>query len=320
MVKKSFFKQLTKAEIKKKKFVEISHLIDVETLSNDEFTIIPNQVPRGYDSARKFMKHGTEVKLKRVYSITQSIQLSNTPIQLREKAFDSIKRHTLCGYTFLPLGRDKRKRKISLVECLEGVRIFAYSHQVSGSRIKVKPYSDSLKVRQEGAEVIIEVPSRTEKSERIQLKLLSMPFVDSPEKYGITNNLSSDHSCPSKRFNIRYRYSDDKEASGIFNLCCHEMAGNLELIQSEWDKNKNLIPLQMCQFAIPTQKTVDYYLRWERNILTRDEELKSEDKLRKPNRADKEIGLWAFVEAFGYDETFYSRESRDGHVKDYIWI
>ena len=75
----------------------------------------------------------------------------------------------------------------------------------------------------------------------------------------------------------------------------------------------------MCPFAIPTQETVDYYLKWENNVLVRDESLRCRDKLRKPNRAEKEIGLWALVEALGHDRTFYSRQSRDGDVRDYSW-
>jgi len=75
----------------------------------------------------------------------------------------------------------------------------------------------------------------------------------------------------------------------------------------------------MCQFAIPSQLGVDYYLKWENNVLVKDRSLKCKDKLRKPNRADKEIGLWMLVRNLKHDKTFFSKEGRDGFLRDYNW-
>jgi hypothetical protein len=324
MAKKAFFYENRKSQIKQKERADIDGFIQEEgirviaDLQPGEYAVIPEIVPRGYSSARQFMKHGPEVKPKRMTSIREAISMAKTPVQLREEAFNSLNSQDYCGYTFMPLGRDERKRKVSLIECLEGARIFAYANQ-SGFPIKVKAYSDAKRVRKDGAEVIVDVPSRTKKQGRMQYKLNSVPMVDSPEKYAISLNIGSDHSCPSKRFNIRYKYSDDKESSGIVNLCAHEIAGYLELIQKTWEEDKNMVPLQMCQFAIPTQETVDYYLRLENNVLVEDPRLKSKDKLRKPNRAEKEIALWGLVQGLGHDRTFFSTKSRDGSVGDYNW-
>lgn len=318
MLKKTFFRQDILSEIKKKDFVEVTALLEILNLKSNEYTIIQELVPRGYESARKFMKHGPEVKPKRFYTLEQALEDGRTPVQLRELAFNNLKGHNYCGYSFLSIGIDRRKRKVSLCECLEGQRIFAYSHK--GSFIKVRAYADAKIVRREGAEIVIGVPSRTEREKRIQFKLINVPIIDSPEKYKIALNIGSDHSCLAKRFNIRYRYSDDKESSGIFNICAHEIAGYLKLIEQEWEDNKNIIPLQMSQFAIPSQETVNYYLKLENNVLVRDENLIRKDKLRKPNRAEKEIALWALVEAYGHDRTFFAKSSRDGNLRDYNWM
>jgi len=319
--KKQFFKEDTKSEILGKNYVdslELGGLEVVGSLDNDEYTVVREFVPRGYESARKFMKHGPEVKPRRLHSIDQAVFLSKTPVQLREGAFNSITGINYCSYSFVPLGNDSRKRKVSLIECLEGARLFAYSYQ-SGTGIKVKPYADSKRVRIDGAEVVVEVPSRTKDERRMKFKLTSVPFVDSKEKYVVSLNIGSDHSCPSKRFNIRYRYSDDKESSGVVNMCAHEIAGYLQLVSYAMQEHKNLIPLQMSQFAIPSQETVDYYLKWCNNVLVKDEVLESKDKLRKPNRAEKEIALWVLVKALGHDRTFYADRSIDGNIKDYNW-
>lgn len=318
MVKKNFFKEATIGEIKRKNKIKIDSLYDIINLKQNEYTILNLFIPKNYENSRKFMKHGPEVKPARHYSLEQAIKIRKTPVQLREEAFNKIQSHEFCGYSFMPLGKDKRKRKVSLVECLEGARIFAYSHQ-KNAPIKIKPYADAKRVAKEGAEVVVKVPSRTKKERKLQFKLTSVPFKDSLEKYAISLNIGSDHSCPAKRFNIRYRYSDDKENSGIFNICAHEIASYLELIQQEWEKKKNMIPVQMCQFAIPTQETVNYYLKLENNLLIYNENLKNKNKLRKPNRAEKEISLWALVKHLGYDKTFFSKKSRDGDVADYKW-
>jgi len=318
MTKKTFFKDATKAKIAKKKLVEIAELSDIIKLKPDEFTIISPLVPRGFESTRKFMKHGLEVKPKRYYSLDQAVIDGRTPVQLREQAFDNFKGDNFCGYSFLPIRRDRRKRKVSLIECLEGARIYAYSNQVRRTEIKIKPYADSERVRRDGAEIICNVPSRTQGKSRTEFKLISVPVVDCSEKHIVSLNISSDHSCGAKRFNIRYKYPDDREGSGIVNICAHEIAAYLKVIDYYWDK-KNIIPLQMCQFAIPTQEIVDFYLRFGNNVLVKDNSLQCKDKLRKPNRGDKEVGLWLLVKELDHDKTFYSKKSRDGDVADYNW-
>ncbi len=319
-MEKTFFKPSTKTQIKDKNLVEVVRITDVSRLPPESFIILPETiVPKGFESARKFMKHGPEVKPKRYHTLDEALRDGRTPVQLREQAFDNLDLGvSYCGYTFMPIGTDRRKRKISLIECLEGARLFAYAHQMKGTGIDVKPYDNSKRVRIDGAEVVCNVPSRTKGEPRSKLKLMSVPIVDSPEKHKISLNLGSDHSCGSKRFNIRYTYTDDKEGSGIVNLCAHEIAANLEVIQHYMD-SKNLTPLQMSQIAIPTQEMVDYYLKWENNVLIRDSNLKSKDKLRLPNRAEKEIALWEMVRELGHDRTFYSRASRDGSVAEYNW-
>lgn len=317
MTKKTFFKDTTKAKIKKKTLVEVGDLPEIDTLQFNEYVIVNSIVPRGYGSPKKFLKHGEEVKIKRYRRMGDAIRDGKTPVQLREDAFDAIQGREFCGYSIMPLGRDRRKRKTSLVTCMEGARIFSYANQVRGTGIKTKAYADAQRVRFEGAEALVEVPSRQVGERRYQFKLMSVPMKDDPQKYAIVSNLGSDHVCGHNRFKIRYRFMNDKECSGITNVCPHEVAGYLQLVQREWEDNKNVIPLQMSPYAIPSQKTVDYYLKWENNVLVRD--LNTQEGLRKPNIAEKEIGLWAYVNINGHDKTFYSTSTKDGRLADYNW-
>ena len=320
--KKTFFRENTKSEIKKKTFVdfeEVGEIPMIASLEPHEYTVIPDNLPKGHESARKFMKHGQEVKIKRFYSLEQALNDRRTPVQLRDYAFNNLKHNNFCSYSLMPfLVGDQRKRKIPLRECLQGAWIFAYAHQVTGP-IKYKAYADSRRVKAEGAESVFQVPSRTEGKERYEIKFSSLPYVDSPEKYAIAHSIFTDHSCKSKRFSIRFRRMEDKESSKVFNFCAHDIAAYLQYIQGESEENKNIIPLQMSQFAIPTQETVDFYLRLRNNVLVEDKSIKAKDKLRKLNDANEEIALWDFVKALGHDKTFYARASRDGNVQDYNW-
>ncbi len=324
MPHKQFFREATKGEIKAKHLVDIfgdefhsKGVIAIANLRPDEYATVP--VPDDYESGRKFKKHGDEVKLKRYRTAEDAVTDAKTPVQIRKQKFNGLYSHKYCSYSFMPLsGNDWRKRKVPLVECLEGARLYAYMNQVPGTFARVKAYSDAKRVEIEGAEVAFEVPSRRDEIRRYQGKLVSVPMIDAPEKFAIAPSIGSDHSCSSKRFSIRYMYLDDKETSKVFNFCAHEIAAYLKLIEQQ-KKEESLVPLEMCEFAIPSQKTVDYYLRILNSTLIRDENIKAKDKLRKPNKADIELMLWAWVKELKHDRTFYSDKARDGRVKDYNW-
>ncbi len=321
--KKAFFREATKTEVKRKKFVSLKELGGVKNLTelidSNNYTVIPCHMPRGYDSPEKFMKHATEVKPMRTYSLAHALTIGKTPVQLREEAFNKLNHPFYCCYSIKPFGVDSRTRKIPLTECVEGARIKAFSHQVKGEEIEVRPYDEAKAIWKEGVEILVHVPSRTEEKEKYEILLSSVPIIDCREKYALSLKFDSDHVCKSKRFKIRYRYEDEKIKSKVVNICAHEIAGYLEVIDFFWNEKKNDIPLQMSQFAIPTQDTVDFYLTLERNVLIYDSSLKTKDKLRKPNRADKEIELWNRVRELKHDRTFFARKNRDGNVRDYNW-
>ena len=222
-MKKTFFKDNTKAQIKKKNLVETGFL-EATNIDSNEYLISFPPFPGNSESARKFMKHGNEVLPRRQYTLNQAIKERLTPVQMREEAFTYLNGPFYCSYSFMPLGKDQRKRKVSLVECLEGARIYAYVNQVNLAEINVKPYDNAKRVAKDGAEIVVEVPSRTKGEPRTKFKLMNIPVVDSPEKYALAPNFSSDHSCGNKKFKIRYSYESSKESSQVFNICAHEIA------------------------------------------------------------------------------------------------
>ena len=322
--KKTFFRDTSLAQIRKKRLVRVplSQIVDI---SDDEYIIIDPLFAGNAQSARKFIKHGPEVKLRREKTIQQAIRDKLTPVQMRAEDFNLLNGTFNCAYSFMPLGKDKRKRKVSLRSCLEGARIYAYAHQVEGigrerPEIIVKPYDKARRVALEGADIIVKMPSRRQKHPRIEFKFTSVPVVDCPEKYAICLNLGSTHSCPLKQYRIRYKFDWQKESSQVVNICAHEVAGFLAIIDHYYNKEKNIVPLQMSQFAVPTQAMVDYYIKLNNNLLIRDNKLVSKHQLRKLRVADIEVGLWSRVKEKRHDATFFPVGSVDGNIRDYKWV
>jgi len=315
---KLFFQEPTATTIEN--YIYVRHISEdfidnILDISDDEAVIIEGDlIPEGFRSPRKFIKHGKEVKLKRYKSLEHIVKSRKTPVQLREEAFNKIQNNAYRGYSFKPfMAPDKRTREVSLVECLEGIRIYCYANQqIEGkpSISIVKSYKDSSGVEKDGADIIVKVPSRIKKMARYNIKFMSVPIVDSRMKWGIAYGISTDHNCMHKKYLIRFKYKNDKETSRQFNFCAHEIAGYLEIIDHFHNKHKNLIPLQMSQFAIPTQYTVDFYKKLCNNSLIR-----KDSQVRKLNKAEKEILLWGLVYKLDHDSTFYATEK----VKDYNW-
>ncbi len=319
---KTFFKEPTAGKILKyERIKEIRENIvnNIMGLGEHEAGVIyADLIPRTYESPRKFMKHGTDVKLHRFSSLEDVLEKRLTPVQIREIAFNKIYNIPYCGYSIKPFaGTDQRTRKVSLVECVEAAKLYKYSNpSEKKSSIIIKPYDDARRVAKDGAEIIAIVPSRTENQDRHKFKFSSVPVTDNNDKYGIAYNISTDHSCSSKRFNIRYKFKDDKESSRVFNFCAHEIAAYMSIIDHYWNNDKNIIPLQMSQFAIPTQKTVDYYDKLCNNALI---QTSYDVKPRKLNNAEKEILLWNLVYKEKHDATFFSRKGRDKDLREYRW-
>jgi len=323
---KKFFKQPKKSMILKSThprsagddLVNIIRKIEEGQSIIIERGIIPDSGK--FSTPRKFLKHGPELKLKRFSSLKEYLEINTakrpTPVQLRDKAFLEMGDHSFCGISFIPItGNDKRKRKISLVESLAGAWIFAYEHQINNG-IEIRAYQESRRVEFEGAIITVRVPSRTKGKRRYEFTLDSVPVVDSQYKIAIAHSIrSSGHDCKRKEYGFRFRYSGDKENSDVFNFCAHEIAAYLEVINYFLNERKNIIPLQMSQFPIPTTLAVDFFKRLCDSTLIRDNQSRYKDKLRKLNQAEKEILLWDLVYKEGPDATFFATEK----VEKYDW-
>jgi hypothetical protein len=318
-MRKSYFSSPTAAEIKRtnKLFRETDKYVDrILNLSPEQaLVILGDMVPDEYISSKKFFKHGKDVKIKRFRTLDDVIVNSGYPSQSRKKAFDNLPDNLFSSYSFKPIvGTDKTTKRIPLVECFEGAKLYCYIHQDTGNlfspEINVKPYDDSSKVVYEGAEILLKVPSREKKHNRYEFKFSSVPVADHQNKFGIGYSIKTDHVCGSKRFNIRYNNILSRDKSKVDTFCAHEIAGYFSIIDSY--KELSLVPYEMNQFAIPNQFSINFYNKLDNNCLIH---TWSGNKPRKLNRAEKEILLWDLVRKFDHDTLF----AHSGKLRDLNW-
>ncbi len=276
------------------------------------------------EASRKFMKHGPEVKFPRFSSAYHAIKTMQqgriVPVDLRAKEFDA----SLGPYnsmSYLPIiGNDNRKRKIPLIEVVDGAKLYRYS-ECQGTPIKVTPYHNAKRVGIEGAAIDVRVPSRTPHQPSYQLSILGVPIVDNAQKYVIATSLISDHTCADMRHRKRYTWEHSNENSRVFNWDAHSIAGVYAMMDFMWDTHHNLIPLQMSMIPLPSQKLVDIseVLRYQTVVRTKEDPSQKDEKTYPLNNAEREIGLHAAVQRLGHNQTLFSSKKRDGDLREYRW-
>jgi len=137
MVKKSFFREPSVAVIRQREMVLSSEnaVEELINLNDGQYLVINSPLLNtrfdvSLDGARKFLKHGSRVFAGRARTIEQAIADGKIPLDLRREGYDKVKGRDIdfACYSFVPLiGNDQRIRRVSLVQVLDGARIFGYS-------------------------------------------------------------------------------------------------------------------------------------------------------------------------------------------------
>lgn len=326
MGKKPFLSEPSVAEIKQRdsRISRNNVVLELQNLDEDEYLITASPLLGAYQNEPiKFLKHGAEVPIHRYRTIAQAERDRRIPLDLRRRAYEQVRERAVdfSCYSFMPLiGNETRRRRISLVQILDGARIYAYSQQQQGVEIKVVPYDNARGVKKDGASVIVDVPSAEKKSPRNKFKFTSVVVADDVRKFAIAHGLGSDHTCEFKRYRgLRYPFEHEKETSQVLNFCKHEVAGYIGLVDWYWNQEHNLMPLEMSEFALPSKRTVELYKRMLDSLLIYDSTIKCKDNLRKPNQAEKQVLLDRVVKTFGYDATLFCDSKRDGLLANYNW-
>lgn len=283
-------------------------------------------IPPRFKTAKKFLKHGDFVEIPTPESIDEAVEKYMVPWLLRQEEFNSIHSIYNAGCSFRPFADfqdDKRERRVRLVEKCEALRGMSYGAQTGFDIDMIKAYDDAERVSKDGATIAVTVPSRTKKQPRYKFNMQSI-VIDSndPNSYAIANGFYTTIDIPVKRWSFRYNFYDDKEDSSVVNIFAPEISPfykfMMQELHDEYNPNKSVA--EMSPFGIPTNLTVEYYKRLLSKVVIYDPRLKSKNKLRKLNKAEQEVMLWALVKETDYNQTFFRMlNSRDGPIEGIDW-
>ncbi len=286
---------------------------------------------RIYDS-REFVKHAPEVEPSPINMIRDWIKRAMQredkwpiPLDFRRYSFDRISQPYFGGYSFNPfppgIRGDNRVRRVSLVECLEGARLYSYVNQVSQvAPVKIGDYTSCREVEEKGAVVPVEVPSRTQHVGRYKFKLTSVPVIKNRRKFRIGWNVGTEgHDCERKRWHFRYKGGSPTEEQ-VF--CAHEIAAYRAFADHMWlksDREHTPTPYVMSQFVQPSERLINVYRRALDSLLIFDRSLrKGKGGLRTTNKGDEEVLLWMAVQKYGHDDTCF-RVKGEKKLMDEDW-
>ena len=318
MDKQKFFHRPEKAtEILEDRVVlkpERSQLLaTIETLEPNQAILLEYSiVPGGYgynegqfEDAPNFLKRGPQVNLSEPISLREAISKKLGPTKLRIGAFDELEPEKVySAYSWRGI-RTGQKRRVHLVDCLEGAKLFAFSEQsrLLQDRITMRDYKDARGVDIQGGVFTFDVPSRT-RDFRYGLRLHSVPLPGNPNEYAQWFDLAAVHACEDMVNRFSFRYGSKEE-----NFCGHVMAAYLHLSKRVQRETRRII---LQPFALPTELTVEIFKKLQNQVVIKD----NRSKKRRPlNNAEIEIMLWELIARKKNKATFFARR----RIQDYKW-
>ena len=348
MAKKSFFKERTVAQIRDLSTQETSRqrglvrTIDDLNPSADGLIVKAQLIPGRFfrsvetqaQASRKAYKHGNLIPLTHPQTWQGCYDSPEIPLAIRARDFAQLREMkeeniNVFGYSVRPTWGDRTKRVFPFVWMPEGVRLFGYAENNAGG-VKVEPYADAKRVRRDGANVVVTVPSRTKKNPRYSFRLVNVPFVRSRENLSsvltlrphvIQDEESGEPKTgrtPHDRYNIKYTYEGDQEGSNPATFYPHDLAGYLGIVKSQL-ADHNMTAMEMNPFALPSRHQAEFYTKLCNNILVYDPTIQEKHHLRKPHVAEKSLLLARAIGQFGHDDFAFWDPARDGKLKDYEW-
>lgn len=341
MSKKSFFEERTVSQISDLKIKQIysqKGLVEkVANLADDEAielrSVITNLVLfSGYkgssNKAQKCMRHGNYLPLNSFQNLKQTELGSHIPLEARTNLFNQInlpeEEIQFMGIEHYPICsaiRDKRLRRIPFVFCVKGGMLFKYAETCT-SGIKITPYANAKMAERDGAIILCDVPSSAKKKERYKIKLLHVPLHLTDRGKKTIWSLKTENIGKVPEFKhyaeIGYAKESSKEPLDFILFDDHDIAAYLAVIRKYW-KEHNLAPITFNPFPLPSRKLAEFYKKWRNNVVIYDNSLDSNRKLRKPLISEDSIMCCRHGKVYGFDESLYWDQERDGKLTDYDW-
>lgn len=268
----------------------------------DEVLIIPHNTwmfPEKIGSGRIVKKHSL-LKLKRVRSIEEAVDLQIAPEGLREEAFGSVRiDDTYVGYDWKGIGENKNYKVVRLTDCINGFLL----HENSGMDIQVrlKSYDNCENAIFRGAHAVVEVPSVSkEEVPSYRIRLSSLPVYNTsfrgrrkPRKLYFSTwfDLSSAHNCAKKDYAFQYVRNGREGSEELFDF--HDIAAYYRVSEHK-KRTGSEIQVMVNPFAVPAESAIEYANKLKTQVFR---EVVDDRKIRRRplTQAEQEILLWKLV-------------------------
>jgi hypothetical protein len=287
---KRFFQEPTESQISnlRRQYAHDNLVERILSLHEGECLIITKPlIPDEFRDSWHFLRHGDKIIPTKRDTVRGVISGRTRPLNLLEAKCERLKAGKYAGCVYDPRDiypypwTDRRRRIVSLVECMEGDRIFNYAHQVLECGITIDDYSNSNAVSELGGSFHVKVPSRTQHHGRYRFNIESVPLVDNFQKYMVAWRTSFDkHDCLRDMY-MSIGYPDE----GQIYWCAHSIAAFYEILQK-----KGHISTQFSQMAFLTPFAIDFYKRLCDSTL-----IEYGGTRHCLNKAEKEIMSWGLV-------------------------
>ena len=302
--------------------IDIYEFIDEGiNLSTEHAILIENEYIENLtkeEKLKKLYKHGPELRLSLPRSQKEFYKNPKEAIYYIEEATEKFRKkpfRIVFSYSWLPIyGKDKVKRKVSLVALVKGSKIYIYAKNIV--KEKFREYS-AVRSITEGKSIIVKIPSRTQKRSNYEIKYDHVPFENTKEHKCLAFSISTEgHGCGDKLFkNIAFKYLAQQEHSRFVMFCPHEIAGYFLICDYHYNVYRNAVPFYNTPFLVPTDYTLKLSRFLEENILiTRN--TKSGPRKFLLREVEMEIFYWLALHKHGLEKTF----KRKNKLKDAVML
>ena len=348
MSKKSFFAERTPLQIRKLRVKQVSTqkdlVVKIHSLNPAEEAIELRSclIPGRYlyntenwaQASRKALKHGPKLRLPHPTTWSECGRSPLIPLSLRAQALSGLEKMKeqniqFSGYDVKPTWGDRTPRVYTFAWAPEGLRLFAYAERHAGG-IKVESYANARRVARDGGSFVVEVPSRTVKSQRYKFRLDHVPVIR--DSRNLTSVLTlkpaimteeetgePEHGrTPHETYLMKYGYDTSQERDDVVNLYPQDLAAYLTIAREQW-RAHNMTTMEMNPFIILSRAGAEFCNRLNNNLLVYDPTLTGKEKTRKPHIYEKSILIARAIGHFGHDEFAFCDWDRDGKPQDYDW-
>ena len=236
------------------------------------------------------------------------------------EAFEGFSAPMNIGMSYYPIiGTDRRLRLMSLVSIAEGTRIASHSFRLERGDeegINVAPYERGREAYEEGAAVLVQVPSTDLKGRPYVFQFRHVPTLDTDTRWAQIWSLNAESAEGSRGEPMHTIGTIDFK--DVFRWNSHKIAGYLGIARNQL-RNGNSIPLDMCPFPILSRRGAEVYDKIINNVLIKDRLPNGRLAVHKPYLVQKCEMLGSDIDLEGYQQTFSWNSKRDGPIKNYDW-